>query len=887
MALLFAIAFFHASAGAQGTNKQLDINDGCITITDQGYKQGDDIDITPYTGAYTIIQTDADNSTSDSIQILSSPAGGTDITLEGVNIKIEEERLSPISLSAGTTVNLTLGNKENKLISDAPGVRVRPGATLTVKGNGKLNIKGLSNGGACIGGDRDETCGKVTVESGTLLLQSNGYGAGIGVGNGANAKNAGEITINGGYVEVKGYDIGGAAGIGGGGNGSNNGGYGGTITINGGTVIAEGSGEGAGIGGGNAGDGGIITITGGKVVATGGEFYSSAGSGIGFGGRGGSTATITITGGVVTATGKGSMKGINGTATITGDPVIFANSIDQTNKNAWEGIIVEGNTGQVYGDQTLTSNFKIGKDTTLTIPAGTTLTLNTGVYLTNIGTLKNDGTLTNAGTIRTAGTISERDKLTGTIIDLVLLENNMVEAIDDQTYTGSVIEPAITLNSYTEITDYTFAYSDNTNAGTGKVTVTPSELGALYGDPVEVTFNINPAGLTVTPKSGQVLYRGEPLLYDYTGAIGGDTPSLTGALALTDGGSGTWTIEMGTLASDDNNYTPVLNLAGVTFTYIDQDPASVDVTLTPDGNDGWHKSEITFKADNFEAALTGSSDLKSTPAYGESFVWDTDGSYTLTYNLRRTTTQVVYGKTANVKLDKTAPILTAQVNNLAYTLTFSDATSGVKTLKVDGDVIPLVPGATTYSSTGSSGTHTAVVTDVAGNQTSIPLVLRAYVPPVTTYYTVTLPSVKGVTLSKRPGDYTVEEGYNFTFTLTLDAGYDLSVPKVTTSRGETLEADANGRYRISNVEEDITVSITGIVLNEDPTANAEIEGDIWVRAAGSTLYIYTPKEERVSVYTLTGYLLKQQRVTGSAEIGMPAGLYMVRVADKVYKVVIR
>ena len=59
MALLFAIAFFHTSAGAQGTNKQLDISDGCITITDQGYKQGDDIDITPYTGAYTIIQTDA------------------------------------------------------------------------------------------------------------------------------------------------------------------------------------------------------------------------------------------------------------------------------------------------------------------------------------------------------------------------------------------------------------------------------------------------------------------------------------------------------------------------------------------------------------------------------------------------------------------------------------------------------------------------------------------------------------------------------------------------------------------------------------------------------------------------------------------------------------
>lgn len=886
MMLLTSIAFFYVQAGAQGANGRLNINDGCITITDAGYKQGNDIDITPYTGAYTITQTDADNSTSDSIQIVSSPTGGTDITLEGVNIKIEEERLSPISLSAGANVNLTLGEKDNKLISDAPGVHVPPGATLTIKGNGKLDIEGLSNGGACIGGDRDENCGKVTIEGGTLLLQFNGYGAGIGVGNGSQEKNAGEIIINGGYVEVKGASGGGAAGIGGGGNGRNNGGYGGTITINGGTVIAEGSGEGAGIGGGKQGDGGQITITGGTVVAIGGDSYGYyCGSGIGPG-QSGSTATVSITGGVVTATGKGSMKGIGGTATITGNPVIVANNIDQTNKSTWQGIIVEGNAGQVYGDQTLTSNFKIGKDTTLTIPAGTTLTLNTGVYLTNIGTLTNSGTLTNNGTIRTAGTISERSKLTGTIIDLVLLENNMIEAIDDQIYTGSAIEPAIVLNSYTEITDYTISCSDNINAGTGTVTVTPAELGALYGDPVAVTFSIKPAELTVTPKSGQILYRGEPILYDYRGALVGDNPSLTGVLALTGSGA-TWTIEIGTLASDDNNYVPVLDLTDVAFTYIDQDPASVDVILTPDGNDGWHKSKIIFKAENFEAALTGSTELKSAPVYGESFSWDTDGSYTIAYNLRRTTTQSVYGKTATVKLDKTAPVLTARVNNLAYTLTFSDATSGIKTLEIDGVAISLASGATAYSGTGSSGTHTAVVTDVAGNQTSIQLVLGAYVPPVSSYYTVTLPEVEGATLSQRPGGHTVEEGYDFSFTLTLDADYDLSVPVVTTSRGETLTPDIVGRYRIRNVEEDITVSITGIFPNDDPTANAAIAGEVQVKAIGSVLYIYTPNEVPVSIFTLTGTLLKQQRTAGSTEIRLPAGMYLIRVDGRTYKVVIR
>ena len=45
---------------------------------------------------------------------------------------------------------------------------------------------------------------------------------------------------------------------------------------------------------------------------------------------------------------------------------------------------------------------------------------------------------------------------------------------------------------------------------------------------------------------------------------------------------------------------------------------------------------------------------------------------------------------------------------------------------------------------------------------------RIYPPPAATYYTVTLPSVEGATLSKQAGDHTVEEGYSFTFAITLD-----------------------------------------------------------------------------------------------------------------------
>lgn len=162
-----------------------------------------------------------------------------------------------------------------------------------------------------------------------------------------------------------------------------------------------------------------------------------------------------------------------------------------------------------------------------------------------------------------------------------------------------------------------------------------------------------------------------------------------------------------------------------------------------------------------------------------------------------------------------------------------------------------------------------------------------YIPPVSYYYTVTLPEVEGATLSQRPGGHTVEEGYDFSFTLTLDAAYDQSVPVVTTSRGETLMPDIVGRYRIRNVEEDITVSITGIFPNDDPTANAAIAGEVQVKAIGSVLYIYTPNEVPVSIFTLTGTLLKQQRTAGSTDIRLPAGMYLIRVDGRTYKVVIR
>lgn len=168
----------------------------------------------------------------------------------------------------------------------------------------------------------------ITKEStGTLTAKAATTGAGIGGGlysqmNESNSDysylSSGTITINGGTIIAVGGNN--SAGIGSAGStaGTYVGGHTcGDITINGGTVTATGGNSSypaAGIGGGGKNPGGNITITGGTVTATGGNYegYGGAGIGSGYGYKmtDFSYGTITITGGTVTATGGGNAAGI-------------------------------------------------------------------------------------------------------------------------------------------------------------------------------------------------------------------------------------------------------------------------------------------------------------------------------------------------------------------------------------------------------------------------------------------------------------------------------------------------------------------------------------------------------------------------------------------------
>ena len=99
------------------------------------------------------------------------------------------------------------------------------------------------------------------------------------------------------------------------------------------------------------------------------------------------------------------------------------------------------------------------------------------------------------------------------------LTDSMVQPIAPRPYTGSAIEPTVTVNvgnkTLTAGTDYTVTYKDNTNVGTAKVIVTGK---GNYTGSVEAKFNITAKALTasmVQPIAPQT-YTGSPIVPEPT-----------------------------------------------------------------------------------------------------------------------------------------------------------------------------------------------------------------------------------------------------------------------------------------------------------------------------------------------------------------------------------
>lgn len=165
--------------------------------------------------------------------------------------------------------------------------------------------------------------------------------------------------------------------------------------------------------------------------------------------------------------------------------------------------------------------------------------------------------------------------------------------------------------------------------------------------------------------------------------------------------------------------------------------------------------------------------------------------------------------------------------------------------------------------------------------------VRSATTPEPVYYTVTLPVLTGAVTTPAAGNHPVEELADFLFTLTLDADYNQSIP-VVKANDQVITRDASGKYTVKNITADVTISISGIVKNAT-VGNADIdplETKVW--SANGLLYLSTEQSTRVDIFTFDGKLYKQfQSMGGEQQVGLPSGIYIIRVKDKSFKVSLR
>lgn len=312
-----------------------------------------------------------------------------------------------------------------------------------------------------------------------------------------------------------------------------------------------------------------------------------------------------------------------------------------------------------------------------------------------------------------------------------------------------------------------------TRAHEAGVTVTIAANAAHVSVSKDINFKVCKAKLTVTPQADQILYKGEAPFYtsDKDGVIGKDDVTIEGTLAVDVNNQ---TIVIGFLeltGSAAANYELVV-ISNVSCTYTDMEPQYVELSDLPID---WQKEPVTLTAPaGFLISLTEKGE------YTESLVYDAEGKGPFAYYLKRK--EQTYEHSAIIQIDKTVPEVTIATNELAYTLTVTDALSGIASVTVDGTEVA-IDATGSYTTTGTEGTHTVVVIDHAGNRTTKTFSLTGAV------YTITLRQPTGGTISVDKREAKVGE----TITLSYDehTDYDFDRWLVETEDGSSLRVEGN------------------------------------------------------------------------------------------------
>lgn len=514
LALLFSLApvEIHAEEEEPVT---LSLAQGSIVISATGYAQDGGAE-TPYTGDYTIVQTDTTY-----VDKTISVTGGEHKIIMGSKVVIDVHAISDacaFSITKGASVELVL-TKSVTLKSGKPraGLAVPTGAAVTISADsryGALNAVG-GDSGAGIGGYYGNNTtlysgGNITILSGTVEATGGSGAAGIGgyhTGTGQDE----QIHISGGKVTATGGS--GSAGIGGGSYSYGNyrgsaTGENGQITIDGTAVVtATGNSGGAGIGGGVLGDSG--TGTKGKIILAGSAkviAISDTGAGIGAG--------CTYDNNVNSTTWA---TGSYGEILITEDAVVNASSDSGAGIGGGKSSSTSYGTG-AYGKLTINGNAQVTATSAQAAGIGGDYSSNYTSYLTgNAGVISISGNARVEATGGRWGIGADDYNMSGA---LKISGGTVIARATDETVTTAC---GIGKSGSTTITGGTVEASGYTGIAQAKVnggTVTATSLTAASGVadlsseimqegwvvslPAQESHNMN-SGVLFSGSQGQIL----------------------------------------------------------------------------------------------------------------------------------------------------------------------------------------------------------------------------------------------------------------------------------------------------------------------------------------------------------------------------------------------
>ena len=383
--------------------------------------------------------------------------------------------------------------------------------------------------------------------------------------------------------------------------------------------------------------------------------------------------------------------------------------ITLTDRDAQAELIYSGATSVVFGN-TLTLSVRGGSTNgTVTYVAtnGTGEATVSGNVLTAVKTGSVTVTATMAGNTQYSDVTSAPVTIT---IEPKNISGVTVETIDAQTYTGSAIEPAVTVRSgstgLTAGTDYTVTYADNTEAGRATATITG--MGNYTGTKT-VNFTINKAAPAVTaaPTANTLTYNGGAQALIAAGTAAGGEMQYS----LTQNGTYSSAIPTGT---DAKTYTVWYKVVG-DRNHTNTDAASVSVTIAPKSV----TAVVTLSQDSY--TYTGRANMPAVTVKDGGTVIPA-GEYTVTYtdntNAGTATVTISDKDGGNYNVTGTATFTIAKADSRVSVSiggwTYKDA---AKTPTVSGNV---GGGAVTflYKTAGADdSTYTATVPAAAGSYT--------------------------------------------------------------------------------------------------------------------------------------------------------------------------